>query len=502
MKKFKSLLIIVFSAFLAVSCQDALDITQDGEIDNAASFKTVNNLRQFLIGSVYNRVNNTNEIEFSAIFTDEVGIGKSSGGQGLELHRYIFNANDGYASSLWLSQYTLINRINRLIEVSDLVVTTTPADEAAKQSVIAEARAIRAYAYLQLQAFYSTNMADNDALGVLLLDFVPAIDTKLPRVKNSEIYALMEADLNFAQDNLASTNVNYKYVTRGMIDAVRSRMYLYRGLFDLAKQYAQSAITNSGLSLATAATYGGSTSSAAGMMWNDLERGEIIFAASRPSAGTWSNIGGIFTFNLSENNGGIFHDMGRNLFNQLNGSTGDIRRNRFVDVSSAINTNYLTAADYLISDNIVIDKYPGKTSQPLRNDLKLFRVSELVLIIAECEARKASPDLAAAAQRVKSIRDARFTVSQVLPVYANAQQALTDILLERRKELCFEGHRYLDLKRLGALTNKSIDRNITDDSVPNTPLTLPIDDFRFTFPIPQNEIAGNLTIVQNPGYSN
>jgi hypothetical protein len=58
------------------------------------------------------------------------------------------------------------------------------------------------------------------------------------------------------------------------------------------------------------------------------------------------------------------------------------------------------------------------------------------------------------------------------------------------------------LKRLGARTNKSIDRNITDDSVPNTPLTLPIDDFRFTFPIPQDEIAGNLTIVQNPGYSN
>ena len=43
-----------------------------------------------------------------------------------------------------------------------------------KQSIIAEARALRAFAYLQLQSYFTTDMADPNALGAILFDFVPA----------------------------------------------------------------------------------------------------------------------------------------------------------------------------------------------------------------------------------------------------------------------------------------------------------------------------------------
>ena len=122
----------------------------------------------------------------------------------------------------------------------------------------------------------------------------------------------------------------------------------------------------------------------------------------------------------------------------------------------------------------------------------------MVLILAECEV--ASSNLAAAATLVRSIRTARAT-GQPLPVYATAQAAWADILLERRKELAFEGHRYLDIKRLAALAgNQGITRDNTDDDILDQPLTLPLSDYRFTLPIPQLEVAGNVTIQQNPGY--
>ena len=124
----------------------------------------------------------------------------------------------------------------------------------------------------------------------------------------------------------------------------------------------------------------------------------------------------------------------------------------------------------------------------------------MALILAECEVGSATPNLAAAATLVQSVRTARGT-GQTLPVFANAQAAWSAILLERRKELAFEGHRYLDIKRLAALAgNQGITRDNTDDDIVDQPLTLALTDYRFTLPIPQSEIAGNVNIQQNPGY--
>lgn len=493
----KKIILICFMAMFAVSCQDAIDIVQDGEINDAATFRTVADARSFLVGDVYRRVDITNEISFTAVFTDEVGIGNNNGGQGRELHRYFLFASDGNASSLWLSNYATINRVNRLIRGSALITTSTPEEEQALNSILAEARAIRAFAYLQLQTFFSTNMADDEALGVMLVDFVPEIDVQLPRVPNAQIYELMEADLLFAETNLSNSPAinpfanNYKYVTQGFIDAIRARMYLYRKNYTLAAQYAQAAITNSGLTLSNTATYNS--------MWNDLGRGETIFAASRPSAGGWGNIASSFFFNTTTLTGGCFHDMGRKLFNELNSRPSDVRRINWVDATSIFDGANPDPADAVTKDVIVINKYPGKANQPLRNDLKIFRVSEMVLILAECAVGGSTPDLNLAASLVQQIRTARNT-GQTLPAYGSAQEAWADILLERRKELCFEGHRYIDLKRLGALANTSIDRDILDDNVLGTPLTLPINDHRFTMPIPQDEVQGNPTIQQNPNY--
>lgn len=512
MKSIKSLIIILGLLFSVSSCNDATDIIQDGELGNNITFRTVTDLSQFLNGSVYSSLGNTNEIMISASFTDECGIGPNNGGQELQLHRFNLNQSTGYVSGVWIGHYTVINRANRLIEAAALVtpVVNDVVDETAEyNSIIAEARAIRAYSYFQLLTYFSTDLSDDSALGVMLFDYVPAIDEKLPRSTNGEVFALIESDLAYADANLidrAGTSA-YKYASKNMTNALRARMYLYRKNYTLAKQFAQEVVSTSGVSLTVATPYvaanfynENTTSNPYRRIWADLSQGEVLFALSRPSGGGWGNIAGNFFFNTTAATGGAFLDMGRNLFGELREVNGDIRGLAFVDPTSLINPAYLTADDRNTTDVLVIDKYPGKPTQPLRNDIKIFRLSEMYFILAECAV--AENQLGVAAGYIKNIRDARNRLAaQPLPSYADQQQAWADILKERRKELCFEGFRYVDIKRLGVLANKSIDRNITDDLILTLPTTLSNTDYRFTLPIPQDEIAGNPTIQQNPGYN-
>jgi hypothetical protein len=80
--------------------------------------------------------------------------------------------------------------------------------------------------------------------------------------------------------------------------------------------------------------------------------------------------------------------------------------------------------------------------------------------------------------------------------FGSASELANAVLLERFKELCFEGFRFFDLKRLGL----PMQRDASDVDSPNWQ-TLPADNFRFALPIPQDEILANPNMVPNPGYN-
>jgi hypothetical protein len=311
-----------------------------------------------------------------------------------------------------------------------------------------------------------------------------------------------------------------------MIDALRARMYLYRKNYPLAKQYALSTIDNYGISLTQSSAvpagaagtsswnssfYGGNTPNLYRRMWADLPvtsppvRYEQIFSLDRPAAPAtgWENIASVFTTNTTNISGSPLWEVGRTLFNKMSARPNDIRRYANVDPTSLINANYATDPNYLDTDVIVIDKYPGKTGAVLRNDVKVFRLSEMYLILAECYAHEGNLNGSAAstAWAIKQIRDARaFPVANnntPLLSFANPTEAFSAIMDERHLELCFEGHRYIDIKRLGPLANRSIERDATDDIIQNV-LTIPNNDVRFTLPIPQAEINANPSIQRNP----
>jgi hypothetical protein len=169
---------------------------------------------------------------------------------------------------------------------------------------------------------------------------------------------------------------------------------------------------------------------------------------------------------------------------------GDARRNVILEYFP----NFAPAG----RDVYTVNKYRGSEGQPLMNDHKIFRSSEMLLILAEAAAPN-NPQRVS--DLIDDLRDARFGNDVANIPVANSTAAYGLILDERRLEFAFEGHRYNDLRRLGALGNRSVDR-APQDCTPFGACDLPISDHRFTWPIPQNEFNANpgLRAQQNPGY--
>ncbi|OVE61329.1 RagB/SusD family nutrient uptake outer membrane protein [Chryseobacterium mucoviscidosis] len=534
------------------SCEDALDITQPGQLLEDDVYTSVANLNDVLNGSVYGQLDPIDEIYFTAVFTDEVKPGSGSGGQEYELHRFFLDpstsvvgggsVSTGSSDGIWLNNYRVINRVNRLLEGAKNVTPTTATEQTQYKSILAQARAIRAFCYVQLESYFSTNMKDPSALGVVLIKDVPATDAKLPRSTNQEVYDFINEDLDYARGILTyeTTNSRY-YADKRFVNALSARFNLYRGNMVLAKQYAQDVISNSGLSLTLAtpitgsnplinsgaggasgsltnpatatwnnAFYGGNTTANGNgllgsfnpyrNMWNDTSRGEVLFSLNRLPLGAGQSIGTRWNTNSSAATGVPMWFLGRNLFNLIYtapGGTdkGDIRRYTYIDPTSIIASNYMDIDSR--NDRLVIDKYPGKTSAATRNDIKVFRLSEMYFILAEAET--AAGNLSTAQNLIQQVRVARnYLGTATTPTYTSAQSAYADILKERRIELALEGHRYIDLKRLATLAGVTMDRNPKDDFV--TVTNLPNNSYKYTLPIPVKETSANPNIQQNPGY--
>jgi hypothetical protein len=137
--------------------------------------------------------------------------------------------------------------------------------------------------------------------------------------------------------------------------------------------------------------------------------------------------------------------------------------------------------------SVFVNKFPTFSGD--HTDTKVIRLSEMYLIAAEAS----YPSNTADALKYVNI----VTANRNAPAIASSGAALLeDIILERRKELAFEGERYPDMQRLK--------RNITRSTdYPAAARSIDFTNFRRLMPIPQVELDANITIrtQQNPGWN-
>lgn len=372
---------------------------------------------------------------------------------------------------IWDNRYSVINDLNRLF-VAAARISPSPDTQDDYDFILSQAYAFRALAHYEVLLYYGLDITNPSALGVPYVDYVSA-DATPGRDTTSDVLTAINEDLDMALSLFPDGFSDRNFATADFVTFLRARIALETGDNTGAIGYCNQLIAN--YPLADVSQY-------FGMFNEDADKTEVVW--------NYDNVQGAdarinFTWNFSGQ--GPKFEISQELFNLL--SDDDIRKVVIVDPQSD-------------EDTYIIGKYPINNDTQAINDYKAMRISEIYLIRAEAYAKTTQFGLAAG--DVEAVRTARSLSGSVDPVgYSSLTDAIEDIIQERRVELAFEGHRYIDIKRVRSITGDGILRDSDlGDCGGAIPCEMPQASPKFILPIPTTELNGNLVIreQQAPGY--
>lgn len=529
----KIFLYLSVAAISLASCsRDVLDPFYPGAITEDVAIKTSTDVQK-LVNSSMDVMTNRNEYTFTSIFTDEAALGSNNGGQGRSgsdaYFSFVVNPSSLAPNAIWASNYFALARINRVLEKVDAVVAKDAADQQVLNRSKAEALVLRALCHLKIMAYFSPDLTKDDALAGILSNRVIGTDEVLPRSTNAEFYTQIHKDLDAAlviyASNTATAYANASfYPSANLAKALKARAYAYKGDYTNAEIWANNVITGSGINLATAAQLPAvfHTNSSDGVT-------EVIFKLRRTAqqnsqSGALINGANIeYRANLhngwvsvaNARNGSPFYEVSRSLYEFLVATPTDARLNILVrptggTTGSIIDANPTASTDIRNTDILVPFKAGGSSATTATNgfnpDFIQVRLSEMYFIKAEARAK--ANDFPGVAAALQAVVNKRYTTIPTVVVASSQTQAFKQILDEKRKEFAFEGHRFIDLKRLGTLAGMTkFERSVLDYGSQYWNIS-GADPANFVFagnnkwalPIPQDEMNANSSLVQNPGY--
>ena len=372
---------------------------------------------------------------------------------------YNYLVTDGDVAGLWNASYTVILRANNIIN-------SPIADNANIQQIKGEAYAIRALAYYNLVRYFgSPYTLDPSKLGVPIITTYQA-DLKPERAKIADVYTLINKDLTQAY-TLMTKFTNSSQFSKYSAKALQAKVYLTMGDKTNAKAAALDVITNSGFTAISSAAHTGYWAGVAPRTDKVETLLEISFDAVANNA--FDALPYIYL------QSGNYGDMlcSSELYDLF--ETADIRKSLY---ATGIRGGLAS---------VFVNKYGSFTGD--HSDTKVIRMSEMYLIAAEASYPSNTADALKYVNEVTSRRGATAIAS-------SGSALLEAIITERRKELAFEGERYLDMQRL--------QRNIVrSKNYPAAALSIDFTNYRRIMPIPQGELDANPSIKsqQNPGWN-
>lgn len=370
----------------------------------------------------------------------------------------MFRRNEGVvlASTEYYQFYERIKGCNAVLDyIGDAIGT-----EAEREKVKAEALALRAYYYFWLVNLYGEPYNYNKtALGVPL-KLVSAVDEEIggPRETVEKVYERILEDLNASARLFEKYEVvigNYR-INLPAVKVLLSRVYLYMEQWDDAVQAATEAI-RLGKGLSDLASL--EDSEFGGMNSYTMTETLWIFGASI------ANFSNAFTFSS---------DL-LNLY-----TANDKRMGMYI------------TEDYTW-DGTILRGYIFNKCSATNEPGQCLRLAEAYLNRAEAYAQM--PD-----KRTEALSDLNELRSKRIVGYVdvnitNPEALLDTIRKERRLELCFEGHRWFDLRRYGMPEVKHVYQE--SETAPKMVYTLKEQDRMYTLPIPPSVMEKNSQLVQN-----
>lgn len=393
---------------------------------------------------------------------DNVFVSIANSGRYTTFNAYSFTVASSEYSGIWSTLYTTILRANNII---DATLTSSTAVNQYK----GEAYAIRALCYFELLQHFARPYTDTpNGPGVPL---VLHYDTSLKPARNtiSEVYAQIESDLSQAY-SLITTYRGTAYIGKYAARGLAAKVALFKGDYATALTYAQDVITNSGFTLVGSSDLVSYWASTAAQTTGKVETLFEVVSDATYNLGTDE-----LAYMYSQ--AGYGDLLAAPALYNLYSST-DVRRGLITVGTRASGEN----------PAYIVTKFKAVAND--RDDKKVLRLSDVYLIAAEAAHSQSSSNDVLSLTYLNALvakRDASLVYT------STGNQLLEDILLERRKELAFEGDRLHTLNRLK--------RDITrSGAFPAAALSIPYTNFRRVGPIPQDELTVNPNITQNSGY--
>ena len=322
-------------------------------------------------------------------------------------------------SQTWLDFYRRISVTNIILKEIDELKVDSPAEENDRIRVKGECHFIRASLYFTLVNLYGKAYSKTSAstdLGVPLklteyIEHDKDKETQFQRASVAQIYDQIVKDLRASVEYLTQSP-QPRPLHRASKEAAQlllSRVYLYMQDWNNAATIAAQLLENN-------------------TRLHQMNEGDSAK---------------IF---LSENCSEVLFSQGSmNLHNSMTGASGDFA------VSEELVELYDRKNDFRryffgTNPNSFAYKLQWKydtTAIPHVSDIYTLRISEGYLNLAEAYAMQDNTE--GANQYLKSLREKR--IKGYVHTNYTGEKLINEIRLERRKELCFEGHRWFDLRR-------------------------------------------------------
>ena len=433
-------------ALLFVSCDKFLDIQPTGKV----IAKTGEEYRALLTG-VYNTF--PTDRSLTTLRTDELFVdGGSVTAEDYNTYFDIWTWNDitpdeKTTSWSWRQFYHIIYIASYVIDKQSEITEASPADI---NQLVGEAYMLRAYSYSILVNLFGKPYTKCDPTTELAVPLMvtPDVEMVIGRSTVEAVYQQILSDINMAKQKLVidkwEDDLKYRF-NKISADALLARVCLYMGRWQQALDAAKAVVAAyPELEDLTTTSY---------TMPDKYTSKEAIVSLEQVMKSSYKGIG--------------YPDA--KFISSI--TTGDLRKNRYFKAKTSQ----------------IYDLLKGGANECRST----FRSAEFYLTAAEAAARlgKLEEAIDLMSTMVKNRYLAARQTTTINSMKSMTQDQLIDFILEdRRVELCFEGHRWFDLRRT---TQQKIVKTFSDVTY-----TLEEGDNRYTIVIPREAISANPMLSQ------
>jgi starch-binding outer membrane protein, SusD/RagB family len=501
-KNIKYIIAILIVGFSFSCSKDWLEMDQKGAISQEVFYQTDEECLSAL-AAVYDMLQGAYAVDWESIWhiktvvSDEANAGGSDIGDQSEyqdVNLYKHTPNNTKLYGIWRRLYYTVYRANVVI---DKVEPNTPA----KTIIVAEAKALRAYAYFEIVNLFGE---------APLVTASVQEDYQVPKNTIAEIYAQIETDCSEAIPDLPLKSAilgtdNAWRIAKGFAQALLGKALLFQEKYaDAATQLGAvisgdqySLVANYDRVLRVENEYGAESLFELGYVQTEGHswgNGTFPWGNDRAQENNihWQ-LCGPRDFNLNTANPVMYGGWGHlpptqsiyDLFDPTDPrrdlsviDTADMRAN-YGNAQSVIPGGWQHEGKIKLKYAPWVDETDGAVQAELNNgsNFRVMRYAEVLLLAAEAYLQ--SDNTSQATIEFNKVRErAGFTQLSTI--------TMDDIKYERTAELNFEGHRFYDLKRWGDAMTVLGPRGFEAKHV--------------YFPIPQQDIDANPNLVQNPAW--